>query len=195
MRCCRAAGTSTSAGMLVEVDGFTIMGNYKPEVQQGRVIIRGQARLPTARNVTLQEATRGLEDGQPVLELVAEDAALDSRCASLGLRDPQPAVADVQHALGDSLDLAPEHRRVTAGPNGTGIRLDLAPVDEFRGVWQLDNGELRAFERQGDTLHVQWILHRNSLEDFLFRTKLPVTDQQLVEQHSKFWKYLESLTK
>ena len=34
-----------------------------------------------------------------------------------------------------------------------------------------------------------------TLEDALFRLKLPVSEQQLVEQHSKFWKYLESLTK
>ena len=46
-----------------------------------------------------------------------------------------------------------------------------------------------------DTLHVLYILHRNSLEDFLLRNKLPVSETQLVEQHSKFWKYLESLTK
>jgi transketolase len=35
----------------------------------------------------------------------------------------------------------------------------------------------------------------HSLEDFLLRNRLPVTEHQLVEQHSKFWKYLESLTK
>jgi len=50
-------------------------------------------------------------------------------------------------------------------------------------------------EVTGDTLHVNYILHKNSLEDFLLRNKLPVSEQQLVEQHSKFWKYLESLTK
>lgn len=50
------------------------------------------------------------------------------------------------------------------------------------------------FEVAGETLHVRYILHRNSLEDFLLRNKLPVSEQQLVEQHSKFWKYLESLT-
>jgi hypothetical protein len=46
-----------------------------------------------------------------------------------------------------------------------------------------------------DTLHVKYILHKNSLEDFLLRNRLPVSEQQLVEQDSKFWKYLESLTK
>jgi mRNA interferase RelE/StbE len=51
------------------------------------------------------------------------------------------------------------------------------------------------FEATETELHVLYILHRNSLEDFLLRNKLPVSEQQLVEQHSKFWKYLESLTK
>jgi mRNA interferase RelE/StbE len=49
--------------------------------------------------------------------------------------------------------------------------------------------------RPGDTLHVLYILHQHSLEDFLLRNKLPVSEEQLVEQHSKFWKYLETLTK
>lgn len=52
------------------------------------------------------------------------------------------------------------------------------------------------FETRGsDMLHVLYILHKNSLEDFLLRNKLPVTESQLAEQDSKFWKYLESLTK
>lgn len=51
------------------------------------------------------------------------------------------------------------------------------------------------FEAAGGVLRVQYILHRNSLEDFLLRNKLPVSEQQLVEQDSKFWKYLDSLTK
>ena len=51
------------------------------------------------------------------------------------------------------------------------------------------------FESRDDSLHVDYILHSNTLEDFLLRNKLPVTEQQLVEQDSKFWKYLESLTK
>ena len=62
--------------------------------------------------------------------------------------------------------------------------------------YRLRAGESRFyFELHGETLHVDYILHKNSLEDFLLRNKLPVSEQQLVEQHSKFWKYLESLTK
>ena len=70
------------------------------------------------------------------------------------------------------------------------------PFPSSMKFFRLRSGEYRFyFEQQGEALFVKWILHRNSLEDFLFRTKLPVTDQQLFEQHSKFWKYLESLTK
>ena len=74
------------------------------------------------------------------------------------------------------------------------------PLGFFRrgqkSLYRLRAGDFRFyFESHGDTLHVDYILHRNSLEDFLLRNKLPVSEQQLVEQHSKFWKYLESLTK
>ena len=66
-----------------------------------------------------------------------------------------------------------------------------------QALYRLRSGELRFyFElREDETLHVLYILHEHSLEDFLLRNKLPVSDQQLVEQHSKFWKYLETLTK
>ncbi len=74
------------------------------------------------------------------------------------------------------------------------------PLGHFRrgtkSLYRLRAGEFRFyFEARGETLHVDYILHRNSLEDFLLRNKLPVSEQQLVEQNSKFWKYLESLTK
>ena len=61
--------------------------------------------------------------------------------------------------------------------------------------YRLRAGDFRFyFTVRSDTLHTHYILHKDSLEDFLFRTKLPVSEQQLFEQHSKFWKYLESLT-
>jgi mRNA interferase RelE/StbE len=74
------------------------------------------------------------------------------------------------------------------------------PLGHFRrgqkSLFRLRAGDFRFyFEVRGDTLHIDYILHHNSLEDFLLRNKLPVSEQQLVEQHSKFWKYLESLTK
>ncbi|WP_277557952.1 cytotoxic translational repressor of toxin-antitoxin stability system [Ereboglobus sp. PH5-10] len=74
------------------------------------------------------------------------------------------------------------------------------PLSRFtRGtntLYRLRAAEFRFyFEVRGSTLHTIYILHKNSLEDFLLRNKLPVSESQLVEQHSKFWKYLETLTK
>ena len=74
------------------------------------------------------------------------------------------------------------------------------PLGQFRRgqktLYRLRAGDFRfSFDIHGETLRVDYILHRNSLEDFLLRNKFPVSEQQLVEQHSKFWKYLESLTK
>jgi len=74
------------------------------------------------------------------------------------------------------------------------------PLGKFhrngKDFYRLRAGDFRFyFEAQGDTLHTHYILHKASLEDWLFRMKLPVSEQQLVEQNSKFWKYLESLTK
>ncbi len=66
-----------------------------------------------------------------------------------------------------------------------------------RVLHRLRSGGLRFYfeARTDDTLHVLHILHQNSLEDFLLRNNLPVTESQLAEQDSKFWKYLESLAK
>ena len=65
-----------------------------------------------------------------------------------------------------------------------------------KDFYRLRAGEFRFyFEVQGETLHTHYILHKSSLEDWLFRMKLPVSEHQVEEQHSKFWKYLESLTK
>jgi hypothetical protein len=66
-----------------------------------------------------------------------------------------------------------------------------------RTLHRLRSGGLRFYfeARDDDTLHVLHLLHQNSLEDFLLRNKLPVTEDQLVEQDSKFWKWLESLAR
>jgi mRNA-degrading endonuclease RelE of RelBE toxin-antitoxin system len=66
-----------------------------------------------------------------------------------------------------------------------------------QSLYRLRTGELRFYfeVRPTETLHVLYILHQHSLEDFLLRNKLPVSEEQLVEQHSKFWRYLETLTK
>ena len=51
------------------------------------------------------------------------------------------------------------------------------------------------FTRDGDTLTCHCILHKNTLSDFIFRCKLPVKDEQLLEKDQSFWQYLEGLAK
>lgn len=49
------------------------------------------------------------------------------------------------------------------------------------------------FELIKDQLFAHYILHKNTLADFIFRTKLPVNEEFLAEQEDSFWKYLDSL--
>ena len=66
---------------------------------------------------------------------------------------------------------------------------------EGKTFYRVRAGEFRIyFEPQGDdALFAHYILHRNTFADFAFRSKLPVTEDFLVEQHDSFWKYLDSL--
>lgn len=72
------------------------------------------------------------------------------------------------------------------------------PLGSFRRegkqVYRLRSGEHRIyFHRESGGLNTICILHKNTLTDFIYRTKLPINDAQLAEQHSSFWKYLETL--
>lgn len=108
-------------------------------------------------------------------------------------------------ALGELKKLDPLAQLSAIEPVGKLRPEDLAHPREPLGrfvragttLYRLRDNELRYyFEIHGeDVLHVLYILHHHSLEDFLLRNRLPVSEDQLVEQHSKFWKYLESLTK
>ncbi len=49
------------------------------------------------------------------------------------------------------------------------------------------------FEKMKNQIHAHYFLHKNTWSDFVFRCKLPVTDELLIEQDQTFWKYLENL--
>lgn len=62
--------------------------------------------------------------------------------------------------------------------------------------YRLRAGEYRIyFEVKEDILFTHVILDKNSMADFIFRTKLPFKEEQAIEQHQSFWQYLESLMK
>lgn len=50
------------------------------------------------------------------------------------------------------------------------------------------------FEIKNDgILFCHYILHQHTFSDFLFRFKLPVTEEQMIEQNHSFWRYIETL--
>jgi mRNA-degrading endonuclease RelE of RelBE toxin-antitoxin system len=50
------------------------------------------------------------------------------------------------------------------------------------------------FEKRDGIINVLCILNRNSLKDFFFRSKLPISEDQLLQENPKFWQLLESTT-
>jgi len=65
---------------------------------------------------------------------------------------------------------------------------------EGKTFYRVRAGEFRIyFEQDRDALFAHYILHKNTLSDFLFRFKMPVTEEFLIEQNDSFWKYIESI--
>ncbi len=80
--------------------------------------------------------------------------------------------------------------------NESSETLDKFHRDGGRTFYRVRVGEFRCyFEIQGDILYSHYILHKNTLTDFIYRNRLPVTEETMAEQHNSFWKYLESLKK
>ena len=93
--------------------------------------------------------------------------------------------------------------------------LQLHILGEFRGlpreVLQSDPHHFGRLEREGKTLHrfrlgdyrvyferhelgvvVHRILSRNTLKDFLYRSSLPIGEDEALQQNPKFWEIIES---
>lgn len=93
--------------------------------------------------------------------------------------------------------------------------LQLSILGEFRGLPQevmtTDLERFGKLEREGRTLHrfrigdyriyferhdlgvvVHRILNRNTLKDFLFRSNLPLGEDEALQQNPKFWELIES---
>ena len=65
-----------------------------------------------------------------------------------------------------------------------------------KSFYRLRLDELRVyFEKIDIALHCHFILPKNSLNDFLFRCKMPASEEAVLENHQSFWDYLESLAK
>ncbi len=51
------------------------------------------------------------------------------------------------------------------------------------------------FERRDVGITVHRVLHKNTIRDFLFRTKLPMTEDDQLGQQKGFWKLIEEAEK
>ncbi len=60
-------------------------------------------------------------------------------------------------------------------------------VEDFRLYFEI--------QEKDTVLFCHYVLHKHSLADFVFRTKLPFTEEQQIEQDQSFWRYLDSLKK
>ncbi|MDR2720788.1 MAG: cytotoxic translational repressor of toxin-antitoxin stability system [Puniceicoccales bacterium] len=67
-----------------------------------------------------------------------------------------------------------------------GVSFFRIKVDSFRAYLE---------PRSDGQLFCHYILPQHTLSDFLFRSKLPISEEQMVEQYSSFWKYVDSLKK
>jgi len=77
--------------------------------------------------------------------------------------------------------------------------LDQLDTEKF-GVVERDGKQLfryRAkdyriyFERREEGITVHRVLHKNTIRDFLFRAKLPMTEEDQLGQQKGFWKLIE----
>lgn len=67
---------------------------------------------------------------------------------------------------------------------------------EKKTFYRVRAGEYRCyFEVRDKELYSHYILHKNTLADFVYRNNLPFKEEQAIEQDQSFWKYLESLAK
>ncbi|MBO5781427.1 MAG: type II toxin-antitoxin system RelE/ParE family toxin [Opitutales bacterium] len=67
-----------------------------------------------------------------------------------------------------------------------------------KNFYRLRVGDYRIYfeiSEQNQTISANYVLHKHTLADFVFRFKLPFTEETMIEQEDNFWKYLESLKK
>ncbi|MDE6431830.1 MAG: hypothetical protein K2L13_00325 [Opitutales bacterium] len=79
-----------------------------------------------------------------------------------------------------------------------GAPKDLPKIRRGRtAFYRVKIGTLRVYLALKDksVLYCHYIIPQHTLTDFIFRSNLPISDEQMIEQHSSFWKYVDSLKK
>jgi mRNA-degrading endonuclease RelE of RelBE toxin-antitoxin system len=61
-----------------------------------------------------------------------------------------------------------------------------------RKLWRYRARDYRIyFEKNDDGLLIHRVLHKNSLKDFLYRTKLPMAEDETLEKSAAFWELID----
>ncbi len=96
--------------------------------------------------------------GSVTIDIVTRPSGAEVR-ANNAMLDMTPTHVNAEP--GDKLELSirkpgfiPERRNIEVGPSNSAVSVDLVEVNQFRGVWKLPDGQLRAFERRGDQVDV-----------------------------------------
>lgn len=74
---------------------------------------------------------------------------------------------------------------------------DIGSFHRFgRNYYRLRAGDYRIYFEllpESQTIRAHYVLHQHTIADFVFRFKLPFSEETMVEQEDNFWKYLDSL--
>ena len=63
---------------------------------------------------------------------------------------------------------------------------------EGRNLYRYRTKEYRIyFERNDAGLLIHRVLHKNTLKDFLFRTKLPMAEDEVLQKEPAFWELID----
>lgn len=66
-------------------------------------------------------------------------------------------------------------------------------VREDRTLFRYRTSEYRIyFEKSENGIQIHRVLHKNTMKDFLYRTNLPVAEDEALQDHPGFWELIDS---
>lgn len=92
---------------------------------------------------------------------------------------------DLQLDLLAEFQVLPDDLNSLNGANFSTIRRDGRTLHRFRC-----RDHRIYFERHAEGLMIHRVLHKNTIRDFLFRSKLPMSDDDQAEETDQFWKMI-----
>jgi len=92
---------------------------------------------------------------------------------------------DLQLDLLAEFQVLPDDLNSLDGTNFSKIQRDGRTLHRFRC-----RDHRIYFERHPDGILIHRVLHKNTIRDFLFRSKLPMTDDDQAETTDQFWKMI-----